>query len=72
MLKRLKMPLFIYLFIYLFIGIILLQGPRIDVLVITCIDNLFMKERIILWLEIDVVACIALGLMANLGLLTFI
>ena len=68
MLKRLKMPLFIYLFI----GIILLQGPRIYVLVITCIDNLFMKERIILWLEIDVVACIALGLMANLGLLTFI
>ena len=31
-----------------------------------------MKERIILWLEIDVVACIALGLMADLGLLTFI
>lgn len=68
MLKRLKMSLFIYLFI----GIILLQGPRIYVLVITCIDNLFMKERIILWLEIDVVACIALGLMADLGLLTFI
>lgn len=67
MLKRLKMSL-----IYLFIGIILLQGPRIYVLVITCIDNLFMKERIILWLEIDVVACIALGLMADLGLLTFI
>lgn len=71
MLKRLKMSL-IYSFIYLFIGIILLQGPRIYVLVITCIDNLFMKERIILWLEIDVVACIALGLMADLGLLTFI
>ena len=68
MLKRLKMSLFIYLFI----GIILLQGPRIYVLVITCIDNLFMKERIILWLEIDVVACVALGLMADLGLLTFI
>lgn len=67
MLKRLKMSL-----IYLFIGIILLQGPRIYVLVITCIDNLFMKERIILWLEIDVVACVALGLMADLGLLTFI
>ena len=71
MLKRLKMSL-IYLFIYLFIGIILLQGPRIYVLVITCIDNLFMKERIILWLEIDVVACVALDLMADLGLLTFI
>lgn len=71
MLKRLKMSL-IYLFIDLFIGIILLQGPRIYVLVITCIDNLFMKERIILWLEIDVAACIALGLMADLGLLTFI
>ena len=71
MLKRLKMSL-IYLFIYLFIGIILLQGPRIYVLVKTCIDNLFMKERIILWLEIDVVACTALGLMADLGLLTFI
>lgn len=67
MLKRLKMSL-----IYLFIGIILLQGPRIYVLVITCIDNLFMKERIILWLEIDVVACVALGLMVDLGLLTFI
>ena len=31
-----------------------------------------MKERIILWLEIDVVAYVALGLMADLGLLTFI
>ena len=28
-----------------------------------------MKERIILWLDIDVVACIALGLMADFGVI---